>query len=58
MKVKVVEGVWGNSIAMDYRRSEFPAKVRREAAFWFLTLLLIATIAVAGFAIGISTLGV
>ena len=57
MKVKVVEGVWGNRIAADYRRSKLPAKIGREAAFWFLTALLVLTIGVAGFAVGITLLG-
>ena len=58
MKVKVVEGVWGNSIVADYRRSTLLARIGREAAFWFLTLLLVASIAVGGFAVGVSLLGV
>jgi hypothetical protein len=57
MKVKVVEGVWGNRIAADYRRSHLPAKICRELAFWFLTLLLVLSIAVFGFVVGISLLG-
>jgi hypothetical protein len=52
--MKVVEGVWGNTIAADYRRKSFPAKILREIEFWFLTALLILSIAVFGFAFGIA----
>ncbi len=58
MQVKIVEGVYGNSIAHDYRRSKLPAKIAKEASFWFLTALLVMAIGVGGFAVGISILGV
>jgi hypothetical protein len=63
--MKVVEGVYGNSIAADYRKSKLPARlanigriIGREFSFWFLTALMVAAIGVFGFAVGVSLLGV
>lgn len=54
--MKSFEGIYGNEIALDYRRSKLPAKIREAAAYVLLTALLVAGIAVFGFAMGVAFL--
>jgi hypothetical protein len=43
MKVKVVEGVWGNRVAADYRRGRLPMKAVEAFFLWLSVAVIVAT---------------
>jgi len=51
--MKVVEGVWGNSIAADYRRRHLPTKAVEAFFLWLSVATLVAAPVVVGMLIAV-----